>query len=87
MFLLSNCLFVVSDGIGLQLEAYLLNKPTLILRDTTETQGVGETGVLSGLNPEKVTEFLQTYSDLKKKATTHSSPSKKIADILKEKFS
>ncbi|KKR91381.1 MAG: UDP-N-acetylglucosamine 2-epimerase [Candidatus Woesebacteria bacterium GW2011_GWA1_41_13b] len=84
IFLLSHCLFVVTDGIGLQQEAYILNKPTLVLRDTTETPGIGETGMLSYFQQARVGMFLKTYSKLKRKKKIQTSPSKIIVDVVQK---
>ena len=54
--LLGRCYLVMTDSGGLQEEAPALNKPVVILRDTTErSEGVvSGTAVLSGTNTDKI---------------------------------
>ncbi len=62
--LVSNSLFVVTDGGSNQEELSYLRVPTLLMRDATERpEGIGETAFLEGYKLNVVKEFLQHISD------------------------
>jgi UDP-N-acetylglucosamine 2-epimerase (non-hydrolysing) len=83
MHLLKGSLFAVADGDGVQEEGYLLNKPTLILRNVTDSlPGIGETAFVSHYSIQKTKEFLKKYHSLKRKTKLAGSPSKIILDYL-----
>ncbi len=86
IYLLSRCEFVVTDASGVQEEAYFLNKPTLILRSHSPNPGIGETGMLSHLDPEKVNIFLKTYRKFKRTKHIRGNPSKTILEVFKKRL-
>ncbi|KKR91377.1 MAG: UDP-N-acetylglucosamine 2-epimerase [Candidatus Gottesmanbacteria bacterium GW2011_GWA2_47_9] len=86
IYLLSKCLFVVTDEGGVQEEAYILNKPTLVLRKTSENPGIGETAMLSDLDLERVRTFLRTYPTLVRRQEIRSSPSRMVVDVFRKKL-
>lgn len=62
MNLIANCTYVVCDGGGLQEETYYLNRPCLLLRNTTERIiGLDETALLSKFEPPRINYFLANY--------------------------
>jgi len=62
LYLIEHCRLIITDSGGLQKEAYLFQKPSVVLRDTTEWVELLETGttVLTGSNEEKIYEHYQT---------------------------
>jgi UDP-N-acetylglucosamine 2-epimerase (non-hydrolysing) len=79
--------FVVTDGGGNQLELAFLGKPTLIFRDEVEQrEGIGETAVVSRLDPAVVDDFLGRYRDFARPVSLpDSSPTEIIVDVLEER--
>ncbi len=62
MNLIANCTYVVCDGGGLQEETYYLDRPCLLLRNTTERIiGLDETALLSKFEPARINYFLANY--------------------------
>lgn len=58
-----RCLFAVTDSGGSQEECYYLDRPCLIHRRRTERrEGLGETSILSGLDPRVLGKFLENPS-------------------------
>ena len=55
---INSCDFIFTDSGGIQEEAPTLNKPVLILRNTTERQEAIESGTakLVGTNPQRILE-------------------------------
>lgn len=86
IYLLSRCEFVATDASGAQEEAYFLNKPTLILRNHSPNPGIGETGMLSNLDHEKVNIFLKTYKKFKRTKHISGNPSKIILEVFKKQL-
>ena len=93
IWLMKNCLFIISDSGGIQEEAPTLGKPVLVTRDTTERpEGVeAGTSTLVGTNFEAiVSEAGRLLSDpsLLKKRSQIKNPygdgtaSRKIREIL-----
>ena len=84
MELVTNSLFVITDGGGLQEETYFLNVPCLILRDRTERrEGIGETAYLSRMEQSRVDYFLQNYDIFRRtNGFTRQYPSRMIAQTL-----
>lgn len=85
--LLRGSRFLLTDGGSNQEEAAMLGLPTLLMREETERpDGIG-TGVveISGLDPAKIREFVQTRSSLRwnleLRLPSHS-PSAMVADWL-----
>ncbi|MEX0668710.1 MAG: UDP-N-acetylglucosamine 2-epimerase [Candidatus Saccharimonadales bacterium] len=76
--------FVITDGGGNQEELYHMGKPTLIFRNETERQeGLGETAVVSKLDPEIIRDFIKNYKEYEQKGVLDEvSPSKIIVDQL-----
>ncbi len=82
--LLEHAEFIATDGATNQLEAYLMGKPCLILRDYTEQfEGLEKNVVLCKSNKEIIKNFLLHYKNYQSKPI-HSevSPSKIIVDYL-----
>lgn len=84
--LIINCLFVITDGCGLQEETYFLNKPCLLMRKKTERRvGLGETAFLSKFDCERADYFFEHWQGFKRKQKfIHRNPSKIIVDYLQE---
>jgi UDP-N-acetylglucosamine 2-epimerase (non-hydrolysing) len=84
--LIKNSEFVITDGGGNQEELFHMGKPTLIFRNETERQeGLGETAVISKLDPTIIDDFISNYKNYARKPTSDKlSPSKIIVDVLKE---
>lgn len=84
--LVKNSDFVITDGGSNQEECYFLGKPCLIFRKATERQeGINHNAMLSMLNAEKISEFMNNIEQYQK-APIHASksPSTIIVDGLKE---
>lgn len=88
---------ILTDSGGIQEEAPSLNKPVLVLRDTTERQEGVEAGVLKliGTSEENIynacTELLnnrEEYNDMINRSNPYGDgfASKRIADIICERF-
>jgi len=79
--------FVVTDGGGNQLELAFLGKPTLIFRDEVEQrEGIGETAVVSRLDPAVVDDFLVRYRDFVRPVSLpETSPTEIIVDVLEQR--
>lgn len=77
--------YIVTDGGGLQEDAYFLGIPAIIHRKATERQdGLGFNAVLSGLDTKKVALFLKNHknkSELKRQIETIS-PSQIVVDAF-----
>jgi UDP-N-acetylglucosamine 2-epimerase (non-hydrolysing) len=82
--LLKTCEFIAADSGGIQEEAYALNKPYLILRRKTErTEGLGETCLLSKLDPKTTKHFIENYHQYQRVAKKDStSASKTIVEQI-----
>jgi UDP-N-acetylglucosamine 2-epimerase (non-hydrolysing) len=80
----ANAEFVITDGGSNQEELTYLGKPTLILREATERrEGLGETAVLSNLDPVTIDEFVRNYAAHRRPPLTVTQrPSERIADWL-----
>lgn len=79
--------YIVTDGGGLQEDAYFLGIPTIIHRKRTERpDGLGYNAELSGMNVEKVAEFLKNHRDKKefKRNIEGFSPSQVVVDKFKK---
>ncbi len=76
--------FVITDGGGNQEELYHMGKPTLIFRNETERQeGLGETAVVSRLDPRIIKDFIKNYKQYEQRGVLDDvSPSKIIVDKL-----
>jgi UDP-N-acetylglucosamine 2-epimerase (non-hydrolysing) len=87
--LLRCAAFVVSDSGGAQEECFVLDRPCLVHRRRTErVDGLGETAVLSGLDPARLEEFLRDYaSHVRRTLLPAESPSDTIvADLTSRGF-
>lgn len=93
VFIMSQCFLVMTDSGGIQEEAPSLNKPIIVLRDTTERpEGIiNGCAILAGTNTEKIIDcFYKVINDqnLYELMSNASNPygdgysSKKIVDIL-----
>lgn len=83
--ILRNSEFIASDGSGPQNEAYFLNKPFLILRNTIINEpGINENAFSSELNLKKSIYFLDHYKEFKRKSLIKGSPSQYIVDFFKK---
>ena len=60
--LMQRCRMVISDSGGIQEEVVTLNKPVIILRDSTERPEIVDSGfgVLTGTNPDAIVHAVQT---------------------------
>ena len=78
--------FVITDGGSIQLECYLINKPTVIWRKTTESEyALNENMFLSKLDVQKSIQFIE--ENINKKITAKKNnykPSEEIFNYLKE---
>ncbi len=67
--LISNAVFVITDGGGLQEETYYLNIPCLLMRKTTERpEGLNSTTYLSNFSMLNVDYFLNHIESFKRKS-------------------
>lgn len=84
MKLINGAEFIASDSAFNQLEAYLMGKPYLALRDLTEQiEGLNKNVVLSKSNEDIMKDFLLNYTKYKTKPIPlKEKPSKTIADYL-----
>lgn len=82
--LMKNSEFIATDGATNQLEAFLMGKPCLILRNHTEQiEGLGENVVLYKNNAAKLKNFLLHYKEYKRKfVKTKISPSEIVVQYL-----
>lgn len=80
--------YIITDGGGLQEDAYFLGIPTIIHRKVTERDdGIGFNAELSHLDVNKVKDFLINHKDKRdlKRTIKQVSPSQIVVDHLKEK--
>jgi UDP-N-acetylglucosamine 2-epimerase (non-hydrolysing) len=79
-----HCRLVVTDSGGSQEECYYLDKPCLVHRRRTERiEGLGETTVLSRLDPNVLREFLASPERHRRRSTLPAaSPSDVIVGVL-----
>jgi UDP-N-acetylglucosamine 2-epimerase (non-hydrolysing) len=84
MNMLIDAEFVITDGGGLQEETYIVNKPCLLLRNTTEREiGLGETAFLAKFNRDRIHFFLDHYRSFSSAPDVEGiSPSTQIACSL-----
>lgn len=85
MEIVRNSEYIVTDGGGLQEDAFFLGIPTIIHRKATERQdGLGFNAELSGHDVNKVVEFLNHHKDKSdlKRTIEAVSPSQIVVDIL-----
>ncbi len=77
--------YIVTDGGGLQEDAYFFGIPTMVHRLTTEREeGLGLNADISRMNVEKVAKFLEDHPDKKQfsRNSDNISPSQIITDWL-----
>ena len=89
MEIVRNSGYIVTDGGGLQEDAYFLGIPAIIHRKKTERpDGIGFNAELSGLDVEKVDNFLQNHKNKKdlKRNIEDFSPSQIVVDFLAEEL-
>ena len=87
MEVVRNAELIVTDGGGLQEDAYFLGIPTIIHRKVTERpDGIGINAELSGFDAKNVEKFLATHKSKKdlQKNTKNVSPSKIVVDHLRK---
>ncbi len=85
MEIVRNSDYIVTDGGGLQEDAFFLGIPTIVHRKRTERQdGIGFNAELSGLETEKVVSFLTHHKDKKEFTRTVEgfSPSEVVTDTF-----
>lgn len=85
MQIVKNADYIVTDGGGLQEDAYFLGIPTIIHRKVTERQdGLGFNAELSGLDTKKVETFLKNHKSKAELVRTVKvfSPSEVIVDYF-----
>ena len=79
--------YIVTDGGGLQEDAFFLGIPTIVHRKKTERQdGIGFNAQLSGLDPKLVAEFLKHHKNKKEFARKIEgfSPSQVVVDSFRD---
>lgn len=61
LFLIKNCMFIMTDSGGLQKESYFFKKPCVVLRNETEWIELVENGCnfIAGTNTEKIVEIAE----------------------------
>ncbi|MBE2223965.1 MAG: UDP-N-acetylglucosamine 2-epimerase [Anaerolineae bacterium] len=84
--LLANADFIVTDGGSIQEESYILNKPCLIMRTTTERmEGLGENAFLADFSHERIDQFLNQLPSFNRVELPDSiKPSATIVDHITE---
>lgn len=78
--------FMITDGGGNQEELYHMGKPTLLFRNETERkEGLGETAVISKLEPGLIEKFTKDYKKYQMKSFIKTAfPSRIITTYLKD---
>jgi UDP-N-acetylglucosamine 2-epimerase (non-hydrolysing) len=88
MAIVKNAECIITDGGGLQEDAFFLGIPTVVHRKRTEREdGLGHNATLSKMDLEVVRTFLQTHvkkEDLQK-VSSEISPSKVVIEYLQDK--
>jgi UDP-N-acetylglucosamine 2-epimerase (non-hydrolysing) len=87
MAIVSRADYIVTDGGGLQEDAYFFGIPTMVHRQTTEREeGIGHNADISRMDTKKVAEFLKNHKDKKEFAMLRNdvSPSAIVVDYLVE---
>lgn len=87
MAIVSNADYIVTDGGGLQEDAYFFGIPTIVHRQTTEREeGIGHNAELSHMDTGKVAAFLENHPDKSEfaKLRHNVSPSIIVVDWLLE---
>jgi len=88
MAIVGGAEYIVTDGGGLQEDAYFLGIPAIVHRQTTERpEGLGGSASISLMDVTKVADFLENHPDKRNfaKKTDATSPSKIIADYFAER--
>jgi UDP-N-acetylglucosamine 2-epimerase (non-hydrolysing) len=82
--LMKNSKFIATDGATNQLEAYLMGKPCLVLRDYTEQiEGINKNVVLCKSDELIINQFLKNYKKyITKPVKSSIRPSKIVVDYL-----
>jgi UDP-N-acetylglucosamine 2-epimerase (non-hydrolysing) len=86
MAIVRNADYIVTDGGGLQEDAYFFGIPTMVHRLTTERhEGIGENADLSKMNVAKVAHFLVNHRNKSDFAGSKgsTSPSQIVVEWLK----
>jgi UDP-N-acetylglucosamine 2-epimerase (non-hydrolysing) len=86
MAIVRNSDYIVTDGGGLQEDAYFFGIPTMVHRLTTERhEGIGENADISKMDVAKVTDFLENHRDKSEFAGSKGSvsPSEIVVDWLR----
>jgi UDP-N-acetylglucosamine 2-epimerase (non-hydrolysing) len=82
--MLSNAVFIVTDGGSIQEEAHVLGVPCMILRTRTERgHGLGENACLVGFDWERIDAFLHTFEAYRRPTAGHEgadTPSARLVD-------
>lgn len=79
--------YIVTDGGGLQEDAFFRGIPTMVHRFRTERQeGIGQNADISKMDVKKVADFLENHKDKKEFAKMHSdfSPSQMVVDYFRK---
>jgi UDP-N-acetylglucosamine 2-epimerase (non-hydrolysing) len=87
MAIVSRADYIVTDGGGLQEDAYFFGIPTMVHRMTTEREeGIGHNADISRMDTKKVADFLKNHKDKKEfdKLRHNVSPSILVVDYLVE---
>jgi UDP-N-acetylglucosamine 2-epimerase (non-hydrolysing) len=88
MAIVKNADYIVTDGGGLQEDAFFFGIPTMVHRLTTERhEGLGSNADISRMDVEKVSAFLENHADKSEFANLQSktSPSQIVVDWLLER--
>ena len=82
--LLAHAEFIVTDGGSIQEESYILNKPCLIMRSTSERmEGLGENAFLADFDNVHIAQFLEKLPSLNRVELADSiKPSASIIDHI-----
>jgi len=88
MEIVRNSDYIVTDGGGLQEDAYFLSIPTIVHRERTERQdGLGFNAELSRFDAANVAKFLKNHKDKKdlRREISDISPSQIVVDDFKQR--
>ncbi len=87
MAIVSRADYIVTDGGGLQEDAFFFGIPTMVHRLTTEREeGLGLNADISRMDVQKTADFLEHHRDKKEfaKLSKHFSPSQVVVDYFAE---
>jgi UDP-N-acetylglucosamine 2-epimerase (non-hydrolysing) len=88
MAIVNGADYIVTDGGGLQEDAFFLGIPTMVHRQRTErSEGLGLNAGISKMDVTKVADFLENHKSKKEfsKMVDHTSPSQIVIDYFADK--